>query len=62
MERELQRQRQAVPGSGPEGGSSVEETRASLDAILAEADRILDELRPVHAEDYLQQNRQRGGE
>jgi hypothetical protein len=30
--------------------------------ILAEADRILDGLRPVNAEEYLQQNRQRGGQ
>jgi hypothetical protein len=33
-----------------------------LDGILAEADRILDALRPVNAEEYLQQNRQQGGE
>jgi hypothetical protein len=64
MERELQRQRQATPGGGgPEGGDGgVEQVRASLEGILAEADRILDGLRPVVAEEYLQQNRQRGGQ
>jgi hypothetical protein len=40
----------------------VDQLRATLDGILAEADRILDNLRPVNAEEYLQQNRQRGGE
>jgi hypothetical protein len=64
MERELQRQR---TGGGGGGGSAavadgVEQTRAALDEILAEADRILDGLRPVNAEEYLQQNRQRGGQ
>ena len=63
MERELQRQRTAGGGGGPDcGGESLEQTRAALDDILAEADRILDNLRPVNAEEYLQQNRQRGGE
>lgn len=62
MERELQRQRPAG-GGGPEPGSEgMEQTRANLEGILAEADRILDGLRPVNAEEYLQQNRQRGGE
>jgi hypothetical protein len=64
MERELQRQR---TGGGGGGGSAavadgVEQTRAALDEILTEADRILDGLRPVNAEEYLQQNRQRGGQ
>jgi hypothetical protein len=63
MERELQRQRTAGGGGGPEcGGEGLEQVRAALDDILAEADRILDNLRPVNAEEYLQQNRQRGGQ
>jgi hypothetical protein len=65
MERELQRQRHVSPGgdgSGGGAGDGVEDVRTSLDAILAEADRILDGLRPVNAEEYLQQNRQRGGQ
>jgi hypothetical protein len=64
MEREMQRQRTATAGGGGPGagGDGVEQTRAALDEILAEADRILDGLRPVNAEEYLQQNRQRGGQ
>jgi hypothetical protein len=49
-------------GAGLTGCEDLEQTRAGLDDILAEADRILDNLRPVNAEEYLQQNRQRGGE
>lgn len=40
----------------------LDDLRANLDGILAEADKILDNLRPINAEEYLQQNRQRGGE
>ena len=43
-----------------EGGTAVLE--AEVEGILAEADRILDDLCPIDAEEYLQQNRQRGGE
>jgi hypothetical protein len=64
MERELQRTRPATAGGGSGGGADegLELTRAALDEILGEADRILDGLRPVNAEEYLQQNRQRGGQ
>jgi hypothetical protein len=49
-------------GDEPCGGEGLETVRDALDGILAEADRILDNLRPVNAEEYLQQNRQRGGQ
>lgn len=64
MERELQRQRPAPPGGGgsDNGVAGVEQARSAMEAILAEADRVLDGLRPVNAEEYLQQNRQRGGQ
>lgn len=45
-----------------EGGTAVLEAGDELAGILAEADRILDDLCPIDAEEYLQQNRQRGGE
>jgi hypothetical protein len=56
-----------IPRTGGGGGDpltgcdGVEQIRDNLDGILAEADRILDNLRPINAEEYLQQNRQRGG-
>ena len=49
-------------GAGVAGGEDLEQVRAGLDDILAEADRILDNLRPINAEEYLQQNRQSGGQ
>jgi hypothetical protein len=61
MEREQQTQRSVGSGGpGPECGS--DERQSNARSILAAADRILDSIRPLNAEDYLQQNRQRGGE
>jgi hypothetical protein len=63
-----QRELTAVRPGGGSGGdpltgcAGVDDVRANLDGILAEADRILDNLRPINAEEYLQQNRQRGGQ
>ena len=39
-------------GDGLCGGEGLEQVRDALDGILAEADRILDNLRPVNAEQY----------
>jgi hypothetical protein len=62
MEREMRAQRPAGSGGpGPEGGGT-EQGQANARGILAAADRVLDSLRLLNAEDYLQQNRQRGGE
>jgi hypothetical protein len=63
MERELQVQRPPVAGGGPgPDGGDLDRIRAEADGILDAADRILDSIRPLNAEDYLQQNRQRGGQ
>lgn len=64
MEQQLPRTRPTggPGGDGGAGGADLEQVRAGLDALLSETDRILDTLRPVNAEDYLQQNRQRGGQ
>jgi hypothetical protein len=62
MEREMVAQRPVGSGDpGCEGGGS-DEAQANARNLLAAADRILDSIRPLNAEDYLQQNRQRGGE
>jgi hypothetical protein len=61
MEREMQAQRPTGSGEPePDGGNDAAQANAL--SILAAADRILDSIRPLNAEDYLQQNRQRGGE
>jgi hypothetical protein len=63
MERELQAHRPPVAagGGGPDG-PDLDRVRADAEGILDAADRILDSIRPLNAEDYLQQNRQRGGQ
>src|SRR5262249_44459780 len=61
-QRELPRGGGGGGGTALVGGEGLDEARADLDGILAEADKILDNLRPINAEEYLQQNRQRGGE
>jgi hypothetical protein len=64
MERERQLPRPQAAGGGGAGddGGLVDQVRVNAAGILDEADRILDGLRPLSAEDYLQQNRQRGGQ
>jgi hypothetical protein len=63
MERELQVHRPPVAGGNGGGdGADLDRIRADAAGILDAADRILDSIRPLNAEDYLQQNRQRGGE
>jgi hypothetical protein len=64
MVRERQVQRDLPHGGGgpiPEG-AGLDEVRLEAAGILDAADRILDSIRPLNAEDYLQQNRQRGGQ
>jgi hypothetical protein len=62
MEREKKLPRPDPTGGGDAGdpGDGVEAIVAQ--EILAAADRILDSIRPINAELYLQQNQQSGGE
>jgi hypothetical protein len=63
MERQRQLERPPAQGGGPgPDDNGLEQVRLNADAILDAADRILDSIRPLNAEDYLQQNRQRGGQ
>ena len=62
MEREMQVQRPVGTGGAASEGGGSDEGQANARNILAAADHILDSIRPLNAEDYLQQNRQRGGE
>ncbi|MBY0528460.1 MAG: hypothetical protein K2R98_34030 [Gemmataceae bacterium] len=62
MEREQPIQRAAAPGGSGAGDNSLDPINDRLAGLLDAADRILDTIRPVNAEEYLQQNRQRGGE
>jgi hypothetical protein len=62
MEREMQAQRPAGSGGPAAEGDGSDGAQANARNILAAADQILDSIRPLNAEDYLQQNRQRGGQ
>lgn len=62
MEHERSLPRATAAGGGPGPDTDLEQVRAETSVMLQAADRVLDNLHPVNAEDYLQQNRQRGGE
>ena len=65
MEHERQIPRSNQPGDGHGADpdpSQLDQVRAEGDGLLSAADRILDSLHAVEAEDYLEQGRQRGGQ
>ncbi len=62
MELERTAPRTAAPGgSGPDLSDEGRDTLRA-EELLAAADRILDSLKPINAQTYLEQNQQRGGE
>ena len=63
MERQrLQDPRNPLAGGGTPDGDSLDGVRDRLEGILHAADAVLDGIRPLNAEDFLQQNRQNGGQ
>lgn len=62
MEREQTPPRPLVTGDGLPPSHDLNAAMAGASDLLNAADRILDGLHPVDAEEFLQQNRQRGGE
>ncbi len=62
MERERTQQRPPADSGGPPAGDDLDSMLAGASDLLSTADRILDTLRPVDAEDFLLQNRQQGGQ
>ena len=62
-EREANPHQHAVPHVGPPpSGPDLDEVRGKVEGILSAVDQILNSVPPVEAEDYLQQNRQRGAQ
>jgi len=61
MERERTPVRNGGGGPGADTGGDGLDTALARE-ILDAADRILDSIRPVNAQQYLEQNQQRGGE
>jgi hypothetical protein len=63
MERERQPQQpMRAGGGGPASDHNLEATRSQLEGIHGAADRVLNSIQPVVAEQYLQQSRQRGAQ
>lgn len=61
MERTRPQQRDPVTSNGAgTDGDGVDTILAQ--EILAAADRVLDSIRPINAQQYLEQNQQRGGQ
>jgi hypothetical protein len=62
-ERPLNRHHPNPGGNDNSGGEDpLESVRARLGGMLGAVDRALDSIRPVVAEDFLQQNRQQGAQ
>jgi hypothetical protein len=51
-----------VVNAGGNGGGDENMDTLVAQEILAAADRILDSIRPINAQQYLEQNQQRGGQ
>jgi len=63
MEQQLTRPRPGPSsGSGSDNGDGDGLDVLRAQDILAAADRILDSIKPINAQAYLEQNQQRGGE
>lgn len=62
MERERTALRNAPAGAGGPGADGEGVDTILAQEILDAADRILDSIRPINAQQYLEQNQQRGGQ
>jgi hypothetical protein len=62
MERTRQPEPLPRPNEGGSGGGDEGMDTLLAQEILAVADRILDSIRPINAQQYLEQNQQRGGQ
>ena len=49
-------------GDGPPDSDSLNQQRQEIDASLQAADRAFDAINNIHAQEYLQQNMQTGGQ
>ena len=47
---------------GPSGSDNLDQQRAEVDALLRASDRVFDTINNLHAQQYLEQNLQTGGQ
>ena len=49
-------------GGGPSGADNLNQERDEVDALMQASDRTFDAINSLHAQDYLNQNLQTGGQ
>ena len=64
MERERfsQHDRSRTSGSGPAGDGGLDQLRGEVDELLRASDDVFDSINNLHAQQYLEQNIQTGGQ
>jgi|CXWL01.1.fsa_nt_gi hypothetical protein len=63
MERErFPERRQRFSADGPPSGDSLNQQRAEVDGLLRASDHVFDSINNLHAQTYLEQNLQTGGQ
>ena len=64
MERErfFDRDRHQPSGGGPPQDDNLDQHRAEIDGLLRASDHVFDSINNLHAQQYLEQNLQTGGQ
>jgi|CXWL01.1.fsa_nt_gi hypothetical protein len=64
MERERfsQHDRSQTSGGGPTGDDGLDQLRGEVDELLRASDNLFDSINNLHAQQYLEQNIQTGGQ
>ena len=61
-ERQIQNERTRLGGDGPPDGDGLNQQRDEVDGLMQASDRTFDSINSLHAQNYLNQNLQTGGE
>ena len=61
-ERTYENDRQRTSDDGPLAGDNLDQQRSEVDQLLQAADQVFDSINNLHAQQYLEQNLQTGGQ
>ena len=61
-ERHLEDERRRSGNDGPPGADGLNQERDEVDGLMQTSDRMFDSINSLHAQDYLNQNLQTGGQ
>ena len=61
-ERSLENDRRRTSVDGPSGDDNLDQQRAEIDGFLRASDHVFDSINNLHAQQYLEQNLQTGGQ